>query len=249
KMADRLAVIRSMRTSEPDHPNGIYSMHTGQRPLVNVSHPELGAMVAKYVGNLDSDLPNFVRMGPTGYGGAAFLGPQYQPFSLDRDGRLPYFTGSYTNAEAEQRRDDLLRLVEDGFTKDHKAEPFEAHRMAKEKSWRLLKAKAAFDISKEWPKQKDRYGDNEIGRGCFMARHLIEAGIPFVEVGHDNYDSHADNFVTHKANMNVLDPAWSTLLQDLHDHGLLKDTLVVWMGGVGGTPHIKNRAGGDRLIP
>ena len=43
KMADRLAVVRSMRTSEPDHPNGIYSMHTGQRPIVNVSHPELGA--------------------------------------------------------------------------------------------------------------------------------------------------------------------------------------------------------------
>src|SRR6516164_3096949 len=51
KMADRLAVVRSMRTSEPDHPNGIYLMHTGQRPLVNFSHPELGAMVAKYVGS------------------------------------------------------------------------------------------------------------------------------------------------------------------------------------------------------
>ena len=248
KMADRLAVIRSMRTSEPDHPNGIYPMHTGQRPLVNVSHPELGAMVAKYVGNADSDLPNFVRMGPTGNGGAGFLGPQYQPFGLDREGRLPYFTSGYANAAAEERRDDLLRFVEDGFAKDHKAEPFEAHRLAKEKSWRLLKAKAAFDISKEWPKQKERYGDNEIGRGCFMARHLIEAGVPFVEVGQDNYDSHADNFVSHKANMNVLDPAWSALLQDLHDLGLLKDTLVVWMGEVGRTPGINNRAGRDHFI-
>jgi hypothetical protein len=248
KMADRLAVVRSMRTSEPDHPNGIYSMHTGQRPIVNVSHPELGAMVAKYLGNPDANLPSFVRMGPTGYGGAGFLGPQYQPFSLDRDGRMPYFTGAYTVGDAEQRRDDLLRFVEDGFAKEHKAEPFEAHRTAKEKSWRLLRAKAAFDISKEWPKHKDRYGDSEIGKGCFMARHLIEAGVPFVEVGHDNYDSHADNFVTHKANMNVLDPAWSCLLQDLHDLGLLKDTLVVWMGEVGRSPQINNRAGRDHFI-
>ncbi len=105
----------------------------------------------------------------------------------------------------------------------------------------LLKAKAAFDVTKEWPQHRERYGDSEIGRGCFIARRLIEAGVPFVEVGHDNYDSHADNFVTHKANMNVLDPAWSCLLQDLHDGGLLKDTLVVWMGEVGRSPGINNR--------
>jgi uncharacterized protein DUF1501 len=248
KMGDRLAVIRSMRTSEPDHPNGIYLMHTGQRPVVNVSHPELGAMVAKYLGNPDADLPSFVRMGPTGSGGAGFLGPQYQPFSLDRDGRMPYFTSPYATGGAEVRRDDLLRFVEDGFAREHKAEPFEAHRLAKEKSWRLLRAKAAFDVSKEWPKHKERYGESEIGKGCFMARRLIEAGVPFVEVGHDNYDSHADNFVTHKANLNVLDPAWSSLLQDLHDLGLLNDTLVVWMGEVGRTPQINNRAGRDHFI-
>lgn len=70
----------------------------------------------------------------------------------------------------------------------------------------------------------------------------------FVEVGQDNYDSHGDNFVCHKANMRVLDPAWSTLLQDLHERGLLDDTLVVWMGEVGRTPYINNRAGRDHYI-
>jgi len=248
KMADRLTVIRSMRTSEPDHPGGIYLMHTGFKQTVNVSHPELGAMVAKYVGSAEADLPNFVRMGPAGNAGSGYLGPQYQPFSLDRDGRLPYFTEPYAVGEAAQRRADLLRFVESDFAREHKAEPFEAHRLAQEKVWRLLKAKSAFDVSKEWPKHKDRYGDSEIGRGCFIARRLIEAGIPFVEVGHDNYDSHADNFVTHKANMNVLDPAWSCLLQDLHDGGLLRDTLVVWMGEVGRSPGINNRAGRDHYI-
>ena len=120
--------------------------------------------------------------------------------------------------------------------------------MAKERAWRLLRAKGVFDTSKDWPKAKDKYGDSEIGRGCFMARKLVEAGIPFVEVGQDNYDSHADNFVCHKANMQVLDPAWSGLLEDLHQRGLLKDTLVVWMGEVGRTPGINNRAGRDHYI-
>ena len=69
-----------------------------------------------------------------------------------------------------------------------------------------------------------------------------------MEVGQENYDSHADNFVVHKANMGHLDPAWSALLSDLADRGQLDDTLVVWMGEVGRTPQINNRAGRDHFI-
>ncbi len=105
-----------------------------------------------------------------------------------------------------------------------------------------------FDVSKEWPKARERYGDTSFGRSCLLARQLVEAGVPFVEIGQDNYDSHADNFVCHKANMQVLDPAWSALLLDLEERGLLKDTLVVWMGEVGRTPYVNNRAGRDHFI-
>jgi hypothetical protein len=213
-----------------------------------VPHPEIGAMVAKYLGNPDADLPSFVRMGPTGNGGAGYLGPQYEPFSLGRDGRLPYFTQPYVQGPAQQRRGDLLRFMEEGLARDHGAEPFAAHRTAEARAWRLLRARSVFDTSREWPQARDRYGDTEFGRGCFMARKLVEAGVPFVEVGQDNYDSHADNFVCHKANMEVLDPAWSALLLDLAERGLLDDTLVVWMGEVGRTPYINNRAGRDHYI-
>jgi hypothetical protein len=247
-IADKLAVIRSMRTQSPDHPDGIYHMHTCYKMSERTPHPEIGAMVAKFLGKPDADLPSFVRMGPVGNGGAGYLGPQYEPFNLDRSGRLPYFTAPYTNEQGEQRRDDLLRFMEEEFGRDHKAEPYESHRLAKERSWRLLRAKPAFDTTKEWPKYRDRYGDSDFGRGCMLARQLVEAGVPFVEVGQDNYDSHADNFVCHKANMQVLDPAWSALLTDLEERGLLADTLVVWMGEVGRTPYINNRAGRDHFI-
>lgn len=223
-------------------------MHTCYKQADRVPYPEIGAVVAKYLGNPNADLPSFVRMGPTGNAGAGYLGPQYGPFSLDRSGRLPYFTAPYTRGEEEKRRRNLLTLVEDGFARDHKAEPFAAHRLAKEKSWRLLRAKSVFDLGKEWPKYQSLYGDSTFGRSCLMARKLIEAGVPFVEVGQDNYDSHADNFVTHKACLGVLDVAWSGLLQDLHERGLLRDTLVVWMGEVGRTPQINNRAGRDHFI-
>jgi hypothetical protein len=248
RQADKLAVIRSMRTQSPDHPDGIYHMHTCYRMNERVPHPEIGAMIARYLGSPDADLPSFVRYGPTGNAGAGYLGPRYQPFSLDRDGRLPYFTEPLLRGEAAARRADLLNFVEQQFAQDHRAEPFESHRQAEARAHRLVRARAAFDISRDWPAARDRYGDTAFGRGCFLARKLVEAGVPFVEIGQDNYDSHADNFVCHKANMGVLDPAWSGLLQDLQERGLLDSTLVVWMGEVGRTPYINNREGRDHYV-
>ncbi len=247
-IADKLAVIRSMKTQSPDHPDGIYHMHTCYKMNERTPHPEIGAVIAKYNGNPDSDLPSFVRMGSTGNAGSGYLGPVYEPFHIDRTGRMPYFTSPYLNEADEARRAELFRFVEGEFGADHKAEPFGSHRTAKERAWRLLRAKGVFDTSKDWPKAKERYGDTEIGRSCFMALKLVEAGIPFVEVGQENYDSHADNFVCHKANMLGLDPAWSSLLKDLEDRGQLRDTLVIWMGEVGRTPQINNRAGRDHFI-
>jgi len=248
QMTDKLAIIRSMRTQSPDHPDGIYHMHTCYRMQERVPHPEIGAMIAKYLGNPEADLPSFVRMGPTGNAGAGYLGPQYEPFSVGRDGRLPTFTAPYITGQAQQRRSDLLDFMETRWGRDHRAEPFESHRLSEARAWRLLRARSVFDISQDWPRHQELYGNTEFGRGCFMARKLVEAGVPFVEVGQDNYDSHADNFVCHKANMNVLDPAWSGLLKDLQDRGLLERTLVVWMGEVGRTPYINNRAGRDHFI-
>ena len=246
--ADQLALIRSMKTGSPDHPDGIYHRHTCYKQAERTPHPEIGAMVAKYAGSPDSDLPSFIRMGPVGNAGAGYLGPRYEPFSIGRDGRLPYFTEPLSNESVTKRRSDLLTFLEGEFAKDHAAEPFESHRLARERSWRLLKAKKVFDIRKDWEKDRDRYGDTDFGRGCLMARKLVEAGVPFIEVGQDNYDSHADNFVCHKANLRVLDPAWSALLDDLKERGLLETTLVVWMGEVGRTPEINNRAGRDHFI-
>jgi hypothetical protein len=248
RMTDKLAIIRSMRTQSPDHPDGIYHMHTCYRMQERVPHPEIGAMIARYAGNPDADLPSFIRMGPCGNAGAGYLGPRYEPFALDRSGRLPTFTAPYVTGPAEGRRGELLRFVEDGFARDHHAEPFRAHRMAEERAWRLMRARSAFDVSRDWPAARARYGDTEFGRRCFLALKLAEANVPFIEVGQDNYDSHADNFVCHKGNLEVLDAAWSALLQDLHDRGLFQDTLVVWMGEVGRTPYINNRAGRDHFI-
>jgi hypothetical protein len=248
RQMDKLAVIRSMRTQSPDHPDGIYHMHTCYKQSERMPHPELGAMIAKYLGNPDADLPSFVRMGSVGNAGAGYLGPRYEPFHIGRDGRLPSFADPLSAPAVQTRRTDLLNFMEQQHSQEHRAEAYESHRQAEQRALRLMRARQVFNIQSEWPRAQERYGNTDFGRSCFMARKLIEAGVPFVEVGQENYDSHADNFVVHKANMNVLDPAWSGLLQDLAERNLLQNTLVVWMGEVGRTPYINNRAGRDHYI-
>src|SRR5947207_14753477 len=100
-------------------------MNTCYKMAERTPHPEIGAMVAKYLGPQDSDLPSFVRMGPVGNAGAGYLGPRYEPFNLGRTGQMPYFTTPYTSAESHQRRSELLRFMEGEFGREHKADPFE----------------------------------------------------------------------------------------------------------------------------
>jgi hypothetical protein len=245
---DKIAVVRSMRTSQVDHPGGIHLMHTGYSPAANIRFPEVGAVMAKYLGYEGADLPNFVKVSSQGNSGSGILGPKYQPFSIGHDGRLPPFSVSRLDTKVEQRRHDLRNFVEEVYTRDHKAETARMHHEAYEAARRLQKARQAFDIDKEWDKYRDLYGDSAFGRRCLLARRLIESGVAFVEVGQSSYDSHADNFTWHKGLLPPMEHAWAGLLTDLGQRGLLANTLVIWMGEIGRTPRINNRAGRDHYV-
>jgi hypothetical protein len=248
QMMDRLTVIRSMRTSQIDHPGGIHLMHTGYSEAANVRFPELGAVIAKYLGGQQSDLPNFVKISSNGNAGAGFLGPKYQPFNLDQDGDLPPFSTSRLDPKIEQRRNDLRNFLEDTYAQRHQAETAKMHREAYEAARRLQSARQVFDIEKDWKQAEPLYGDSKFGRRCLLARKLVEAGVPFVEVGQSGYDTHADNFTGHKGLVPCMEHAWSGLLTDLEQRGLLDKTLVVWMGEIGRTPRINNRSGRDHYV-
>jgi hypothetical protein len=248
RQMDKVAVIRSMRTSEVDHPGGIYLMHAGYRPSATVRFPEIGAIVAKYHGTEGADLPDFIKVSSLGYTGSGFLGPRYQPFGIGAEGTLPPFSVSGMDAERERRRHELRSFVEDRFAAEKKAEVARMHREAYEAARRLEKGREAFKIDAEWAKNKDLYGDSEFGRRCLLARRLVEAGVAFVEVGHSSYDSHADNFLWHRSLVPPMEHAWAGLLEDLKQRGLLEKTLVVWTGEVGRTPSINNRAGRDHHV-
>ncbi|MFT5041823.1 MAG: hypothetical protein ACI8TX_002802 [Hyphomicrobiaceae bacterium] len=244
--ADKLAIIRSMHTKSVDHGIGGYHMHTCYPKSDRTPHPEIGAMIAKYCDNPEGDLPSFVKMGSPGmYGGSGYLGPSYEPFNIGTDGRLPSFANPTVGPEVQARRGELLEFMEAQYAKERHAGPFASHREAELRTIRLMRARKVFDVADEWDKARERYGDSKFGRGCYTALKLVEAGVPFVEVGQLGYDGHNDNFSCHKANLGILDPAWSSLLQDLQDRGLLQDTLVVWTSEFGRTPGINSQAGRD----
>jgi hypothetical protein len=248
KQMDQIAVIRSMKTSEVDHPGGIYLMHTGYRPSSTVRFPEMGAVVAKYQGTEQSDLPNFVKVSSQGDAGAGFLGPRYQPFHIGSRGDLPTFSVSGMKPELEKRRHELRDFVEGEFLRERKSVPAQMHREAYEAARRLQNVHQAFKIDDEWEKYRELYGDSVFGRRCLLARKLVESGVPFIEVGQSSYDSHADNFTWHKGLVPPMEHAWAGLLTDLKQRGLLDDTLIVWAGEIGRTPKINNRAGRDHYV-
>lgn len=248
RQMDKVAVIRSMKTSEVDHPGGIYLMHTGYRPSATVRFPEIGAIVAKYQGAEGSDLPNFIKISSQGDAGAGFLGPKYQPFGIGSEGGLPPFSVSQMERAKELRRHELRSFVEDRFAAETQSEVAKMYRESYEAARRLQRARDAFKIDAEWPKYRDLYGDSEFGKRCLLARKLVESGVAFVEVGQSSYDSHADNFGWHRGLVPPMEHAWAGLLADLKDRGLLDRTLIVWTGEIGRTPQINNRAGRDHYV-
>jgi uncharacterized protein (DUF1501 family) len=104
----------------------------------------------------------------------------------------------------------------------------------------------AFQVNTEPDQVKERYGDNAFGRGCLMARRLVEVGVPFVEVDLGGWDNHQGIFpILEDQRLPVLDKAMSALVADLSERGMLADTAIIWMGEFGRTPTINGNAGRD----
>jgi uncharacterized protein (DUF1501 family) len=156
--------------------------------------------------------------------------------------------GAVTGNQADARL-DLMRDLEADFLAHRPGTTAASHRAAYEAAVRLMKPDTAkaFDLSGEKPALRDRYGRNLFGQGCLLARRLVERGVPFVEVTLDGWDTHQNNFDQVKNLCGVLDPAWSALMDDLKERGLLESTLVVWMGEFGRTPKINPQKGRDHF--
>jgi hypothetical protein len=260
-----MAIIRSMSSKEGDHGQATHMMLTGYREQEAVRYPELGSIISKELGKPDNELPNFVSISPFRFSnaGAGFLGPQYAPLVVTGDSDNPLARANMSvenllpakgaDPRSLQSRFDLLDFVQGEFNKHYRGESATSHRANYERAVRMVKsqARSAFKLEDEPAALRDAYGRNRFGQGCLLARRLVERDVPFVEVtltgGQANWDTHINNFDAVKLLSGVLDPAWSTLMTDLKDRGLLETTLIVWMGEFGRTPAINQQNGRDHF--
>ncbi len=218
----------------------------------------------------------FFRTGP------GFLGPQYAPMIVGGgpvapakpekpDADAPQETApddfgpplkvanlgrpaGVTSRQAEARL-DILKQLDRQFASGRPAPPIASHLSAYERALQLMKAKGseAFDLDEEPQNLRVKYGRNQFGQGCLLARRLVERGVPFVEVSLSNganalgWDTHVENFKAVQSLSETLDAGFATLIADLADRGLLSSTLVVWMGEFGRTPKINPNNGRDHF--
>jgi hypothetical protein len=241
-IAKDLAVLRSMSTGDGNHQTATYLMHTGFRKGTGgLVHPSLGAMVAADLGRPDFDLPNFVAVGNTL--GPGYLGPKHAPLIVREIGKsLP----DLKPAPGVNDFDDRASLVEEldrAFLTDYGTASARSHATGFQRALRLMQSSRtkAFELDQEPAKFREMYGNSRFGQGCLLARRLVEAGVPFVEVALPGWDTHNNTPQSIRTLSEQLDTPMASLITDLKERGLLANTLVVWMGEFGRTPgHGKN---------
>ena len=273
KIADKFSVVRSVyHTAAAVHDTGHQMLQTGRLFTGGINTPHAGCALS-YLRGRKTDLPAHAilpePMGSTGgnlpHGqDAGFLGKAYDPFVLNadpskKDFEVPDLLPPAEIGEARLNRRCRLRdIVEDTVKESENSENADLLGSNFEAAFRLMtspEAREAFDLSKEPEKVRQRYGLNRFGQCCLLSRRLIEAGVRFVTVNtfltvfnEITWDIHGSNPFTSIAGMKdvvapMYDQAYSALIEDLEQRGLLENTLVCNLAEFGRTPRV-NPAGG-----
>jgi uncharacterized protein (DUF1501 family) len=248
KKMDNLSIIRSMSTREADHGRGRYYMHTGYVPNPNIEHPSYGSVIShELLKNTMSQIgiPPFISIGGTSIG-PGFLGATYAPLVVDYNGTIRNIQSSIDRQILQQRL-DFLAVVENKFIQEKRGELADSHAKMLNKTVDLMLGPytEVFNVSKEPQNIRERYGNTPFGKGCLMARRLVEIGVPFIEVELGGWDNHMDIFTTLPDKLSQMDMGMSALIEDLIGRGLYETTNIIWMGEFGRTPDINKNAGRD----
>jgi hypothetical protein len=273
KIADQFSLVRSCHhDGAAVHDAGWQMMQTGRRFTGGVQTPHMGSVASHLLGRR-SDLPAFVvlpeLMGrgggnlPNGQAGG-FLGKAHDPFALMADPSKPNFKvpdllpPDQIGALRMERRQKMRAVVESAVREFESSEDARLMDENFHAAFQLMtseQARNAFDLSKEPDSVRDRYGRNRFGQSCLLARRLVEAGVRFVTVntfltvfGETTWDIHGSKpFTSIDGMKNVVcplyDQAYSALIEDLQQRGMLQKTMVAALSEFGRTPKV-NPAGG-----
>lgn len=253
--ADDLCLIRGMHSEQPNHPTAERAAHTGSAQFVR---PSLGAWSVYGLGTENNALPGFVMMGQGGRAGnvcfgSSFLPARYQATVVstgaERIGRnlnesIPNIANAYLDQHAQRTQLDLLlRLNKATLKKEGRQSQVEGIMQSYELAFRMQSSMPqVMDLTKETQTTKEMYGigdgvTDSFGTQCLIARRMAEAGVRFIEVATNGWDHHTQLAEKLPISCKAVDKPIAGLLSDLKQRDLLKDTLVIFAGEFGRTPH------------
>jgi uncharacterized protein (DUF1501 family) len=243
------AVLRSLVSKEGDHERGTYLMKTGYRPDTTLVHPALGAILTHELPDPRVEIPLFVSLGNEPHPSrGGYLGDEYDPYRVFEPGRKGQNLEPRVGAARQQRRLKGLELATAAFQQGRtKRVENTLHQHTVDAALKMMTSSQlqAFSLDEETAATKAAYGDSDFGRGCLIARRLVETGVRTVEVTLNGFDTHADNFTGHTLRAGLLDPALAALVRDLRERDLWQSTVVLVTGEFGRTPHINPAQGRD----
>jgi hypothetical protein len=271
RLAHKLTLVRSMTHHTANHNPATYQAitgHTPERDIVQVpagptDWPAYGSAMMKFR-PLPGKVPPFVQIPHVAFDQvykcpgqwAGMLGKRYDPLIVVGDPSAPDFRADELHLPADvsaERLDDrrsLLRTLDGQLRKKEARAAYRGVDAFYERAFAILaspQTKRAFDLGREDPRTRDRYGRDKVGQSYLLARRLVEAGVRFVTCFNgsnpgDGWDTHADNFTRLKNNlMPPDDRAFAALLEDLQERGLWESTLVIWAGEFGRKPEIAKK--------
>jgi hypothetical protein len=259
-MFDKFSVVRSAFHTNAGHGMGSQWMLTGYQPTIEVNdniYPSCGSVVAALRGPNEPGMPAYCNVpNRLDLGKAAYLGASYNPFSPDsnpndqnfqvRNMKLP---GNLSLNRLERRQQLLGKVDTIRRDIDTKGDIVGLDKFYHDAFEMVTNEKAlrAFDIHKEDPRLREKYGRNDLGQSCLLARRLVESGVTYVTVqAGGGWDTHGNNFAELKNRLlPQFDRAVAALVDDLYVRGLQDEVLVMAMGEFGRTPRINPGAGRD----
>lgn len=266
KVADKLAVIRSMTSPLGEHGLANHYLMTGYKQSPALQYPSFGSVVAK-LRPAHGVLPPYVAIPEVRSAGAGFLGQSADPFVTGGDpGRDDFkvrdleFYPEVDVARLERRKEFLSQFdrMRSSLESSESAASESPVDPLFDRAYRMVvspQAKSAFDLKGEPDAIREMYGRRGFGQSCLLARRLVERGVPFVTVTNPGWDTHESLVLQMKLGYSgakvgvglipTFDQAFAALVSDLGQRGMLDETLVIAMGEFGRTPKLNTRGGRD----